>query len=63
MFVDSHCHLSSPELAGRIPEIRAAVDWYEGHLVIAEYQRGTSGGVVVPRTMLSSTRAMESSSI
>ena len=23
MFVDSHCHLSSPELAGRIPEIRA----------------------------------------
>ena len=22
-----------------IPEIRAAVDWYEGHLVIAEYQR------------------------
>ncbi|HEV7577184.1 MAG TPA: TatD family hydrolase [Caldimonas sp.] len=25
MFVDSHCHLSSPELAGRIPEIRAAM--------------------------------------
>jgi len=25
MFVDSHCHLSSPELAGRIPEIRSAM--------------------------------------
>ena len=25
MFVDSHCHLSSPELAGRIPEIRKAM--------------------------------------
>ena len=25
MFVDSHCHLSSPELAGRIPEIRQAM--------------------------------------
>jgi TatD DNase family protein len=25
VFVDSHCHLSSPELAGRIPEIRAAM--------------------------------------
>ena len=25
MFVDSHCHLSAPELAGRIPEIRAAM--------------------------------------
>lgn len=25
MFVDSHCHLSSPELAGRIPEIREAM--------------------------------------
>ena len=25
MFVDSHCHLSSPELIGRIPEIRAAM--------------------------------------
>ncbi len=25
MFVDSHCHLSSPELAGRLPEIRAAM--------------------------------------
>ncbi len=25
MFVDSHCHLSSPELADRIPEIRAAM--------------------------------------
>ena len=22
-----------------IPEIRAAVDWYEGHLVVAEYAR------------------------
>jgi 23S rRNA G2069 N7-methylase RlmK/C1962 C5-methylase RlmI len=22
-----------------IPEIRAAVDWYEGHLVVAEYER------------------------
>ncbi len=25
MFVDSHCHLSSPELAARIPDIRAAM--------------------------------------
>jgi hypothetical protein len=25
VFVDSHCHLSSPELAGRMPEIRAAM--------------------------------------
>ena len=25
VFVDSHCHLSSPELVGRIPEIRAAM--------------------------------------
>jgi len=25
VFVDSHCHLSSPELAGRIPEIRDAM--------------------------------------
>lgn len=25
MFVDSHCHLSFPELAGRIPEVRQAM--------------------------------------
>jgi TatD DNase family protein len=25
MFVDSHCHLSLPELIGRVPEIRAAM--------------------------------------
>jgi TatD DNase family protein len=25
MFVDSHCHLSSPELIARLPEIRAAM--------------------------------------
>jgi TatD DNase family protein len=25
VFVDSHCHLSSPELAGRMPEIRLAM--------------------------------------
>lgn len=25
MYVDSHCHLSLPELAGRLPEIRAAM--------------------------------------
>ena len=25
MFVDSHCHLTFPELAGRMPEIRAAM--------------------------------------
>ena len=30
MFVDSHCHLSSPELAGRIPEIRRAMAEAEG---------------------------------
>jgi 23S rRNA (cytosine1962-C5)-methyltransferase len=27
---------------GDIPEIRAAVDWYAGHLVIAEYMRRQS---------------------
>jgi TatD DNase family protein len=26
MYVDSHCHLSFPELAARLPEIRAAMD-------------------------------------
>ena len=26
MFVDSHCHLSSPELAARLPEIRSAMN-------------------------------------
>lgn len=26
MFVDSHCHLSFPELAGQLPEIRQAMD-------------------------------------
>jgi TatD DNase family protein len=26
MFTDSHCHLSFPELAARLPEIRAAMD-------------------------------------
>ncbi len=25
MFVDSHCHLSSPELLGRLPELRSAM--------------------------------------
>ena len=29
-------------LASRAPEIRAAVDWYAGHLVIAEYTRRQS---------------------
>jgi len=28
-----------------IPEIRAAVDWYEGHLVIAEYARQQTEGI------------------
>jgi 23S rRNA (cytosine1962-C5)-methyltransferase len=28
-----------------IPEIRAAVDWYEGHLVVAEYEREQTRGV------------------
>ena len=27
-----------------IPEIRAVVDWYEGHLVLAEYARSQTGG-------------------
>ncbi len=27
-----------------IPEIRAAVDWYEGHLVVAEYERRQTRG-------------------
>src|SRR5918995_339983 len=26
MFVDSHCHLTFPELASRLPEIRQAMD-------------------------------------
>jgi len=28
-----------------IPEIRAAVDWYEGHLVVAEYARQQTEGI------------------
>ncbi len=28
-----------------IPEIRAAIDWYEGHLVVAEYAREQTEGV------------------
>jgi 23S rRNA (cytosine1962-C5)-methyltransferase len=28
-----------------IPEVRAAVDWYEGHLVVAEYAREQTRGV------------------
>ncbi len=28
-----------------IPEIRAAVDWYEGHLVVAEYAREQTEGI------------------
>ncbi|HEY5675766.1 MAG TPA: class I SAM-dependent methyltransferase [Myxococcales bacterium] len=28
-----------------IPEIRAAVDWYEGHLVVAEYAREQTQGI------------------
>ncbi len=27
-----------------VPEIRAAVDWYEGHLVVAEYERAQTRG-------------------
>jgi 23S rRNA G2069 N7-methylase RlmK/C1962 C5-methylase RlmI len=28
-----------------IPEIRAAIDWYEGHLVVAEYERAQTRDV------------------
>jgi 23S rRNA (cytosine1962-C5)-methyltransferase len=34
-----------------IPEIRAAVDWYEGHLVVAEYAREQTSGVPWLQTM------------
>jgi 23S rRNA (cytosine1962-C5)-methyltransferase len=34
-----------------IPEIRAAVDWYEGHAVVAEYEREQTQGVPWLTTM------------
>ncbi len=34
-----------------IPEIRAAIDWYEGHLVVAEYAREQTSGVPWLATM------------
>jgi len=34
-----------------IPEIRAAVDWYEGHLVVAEYAREQTDGLPWLETM------------
>jgi len=34
-----------------IPEIRAVVDWYEGHLVIAEYERTQTQGLPWLTTM------------
>jgi len=34
-----------------IPEIRAAIDWYEGHLVVAEYTREQTAGTPWLETM------------
>ena len=34
-----------------IPEIRAAIDWYEGHLVVAEYAREQTAGIPWLETM------------
>ena len=34
-----------------IPEIRAAIDWYEGHLVVAEYEREQTRGAPFLATM------------
>ena len=34
-----------------IPEIRAAIDWYEGHLVVAEYAREQTAHVPWLETM------------
>ena len=34
-----------------IPEIRAAVDWYEGHVVLAEYAREQTSGLPWLQTM------------
>lgn len=34
-----------------IPEIRAAIDWYEGHLVVAEYAREQTSGLPWLETM------------
>jgi 23S rRNA (cytosine1962-C5)-methyltransferase len=34
-----------------IPEVRAVVDWYEGHLVIAEYERQQTQGIPWLTTM------------
>src|SRR5207237_2348580 len=34
-----------------IPEIRAAIDWYEGHLVAAEYAREQTAGLPWLETM------------
>jgi 23S rRNA (cytosine1962-C5)-methyltransferase len=38
-----------------IPEIRAAVDWYEGHLVVAEYEREQTRGAPWLATMARAT--------
>jgi 23S rRNA (guanine2069-N7)-methyltransferase len=38
-----------------IPEIRAAVDWYEGHVVLAEYAREQTSGLPWLRTMAQAT--------
>lgn len=31
-----------------IPEVRVSVDWYEGHLVVAEYEREQTGDAYLP---------------
>lgn len=43
-----------------IPEVRAAVDWYEGHLVVAEYEREqTRGGTWLPAMARAGAEALE----
>ena len=43
-----------------IPEIRAAVDWYEGHLVVAEYGREqTRGAPFLPTVARAAAEALE----
>ncbi len=45
-----------------IPEVRAVVDWYAGHLVVAEYVRTQTGPDWLPAMAAALSKAMEISS-
>lgn len=42
-----------------IPEVRAVVDWYAGHLVVAEYERTQTGPAWLPRMAEAAARALD----